>query len=95
MVPNRPFLGLIQVITAGQVRSARAALRWSVVDLAQAAGVGVQTIKRFEATEGVPPTRSSTLINLQGALEAAGIEFIGTPDDGPGIRVRRTQSPRR
>jgi hypothetical protein len=22
------------------------------------------------------------------ALEAAGIEFIGTPDDGPGIRVR-------
>jgi hypothetical protein len=29
------------------------------------------------------------LIEVQKALEAAGIEFIGTPEDGPGIRLRR------
>jgi hypothetical protein len=29
------------------------------------------------------------LIEIQKALEAAGIEFIGTPEDGPGIRLRR------
>jgi hypothetical protein len=28
------------------------------------------------------------LIEIQKALEAAGIEFIGTPEDAPGIRVR-------
>jgi hypothetical protein len=27
-------------------------------------------------------------MSIKMALEAAGIEFIGTPDDGPGIRVR-------
>jgi len=27
-------------------------------------------------------------MSVKMALEAAGIEFIGTPDDGPGIRVR-------
>jgi hypothetical protein len=27
-------------------------------------------------------------MSIKMALEAAGIEFIGTPDDGPGIRAR-------
>ncbi|WP_269812835.1 hypothetical protein [Pontibaca salina] len=33
----------------------------------------------------------STKANIQAiksSLEAAGIEFIGTPEDGPGIRIR-------
>ena len=77
------------MLTGGQIRAARAALRWSAQELADAAKVGVQTIKRFEAVDGVPPSRSSTLLDVQHALEAAGIEFIGTPDDGPGIRLRR------
>ncbi len=33
-------------------------------------------------------SRSSTLVEIKTALEVAGIEFIGTPDDGPGIRLR-------
>ncbi len=28
-------------------------------------------------------------MQIQHSLEAAGIEFIGTPDDGPGLRLRR------
>jgi hypothetical protein len=47
------------------------------------------TVKRFEAYDGVPPSRSSSLLAIRGAMEAAGIEFIGTPDDAPGIRVRK------
>jgi hypothetical protein len=30
------------------------------------------------------------LAEIRRVLEAAGIEFIGTPEDGPGIRLRRT-----
>ena len=43
---------------------------------------------RLEQHDGVPPSRSSTLMDIRAALEAAGIEFVGTPDDGPGIRLR-------
>jgi transcriptional regulator with XRE-family HTH domain len=76
------------MITGSQIRSARAALRWSADVLAREAGLGVQTIKRLEQVEGVPASRTSTLLDIQRTLEAAGIEFIGAPDDGPGIRLR-------
>jgi predicted transcriptional regulator len=80
------------MITGSQIRSSRAALRITAAELAQMAGVGEQTIKRFEAVEGVPPSRSSTLGDVRRALEAAGIEFIGTPEDRPGIRISLTKS---
>ncbi len=80
------------MITGSQIRAARAALRISAVELAAKAGVGEQTIKRFESVEGIPPSRSSTLIEVRKTLEAAGIEFIGTPDDRPGIRIRLPRS---
>lgn len=41
---------------------------------------------RIEQVDGVPPGRATTLADIQRALEAAGIEFIGTPEQGPGIR---------
>jgi ribosome-binding protein aMBF1 (putative translation factor) len=75
------------MITGTQIRSARAALRWSIQDLAKAAGVGTQTIKRFELVDGIPQSRTHTLLGVKGALEAAGIEFTGTPDNGPGVRL--------
>ncbi len=77
------------MITGAQIRSARAGLGWSAQTLADRAGIGLRTLLRFEQVDGVPPSRSSTLLDVQKALEAAGIEFIGTPDDGPGIRIRR------
>ena len=42
---------------------------------------------RIEATNGVPLGRVTTLLALKNALEAAGIEFVGSPDDRPGIRL--------
>jgi hypothetical protein len=76
----------VRVITGMQIRASRAALRWSAEVLAARAKVGVQTIKRLEATDGVPLGRSKTLQEVQLALERAGIEFVGTPLDRPGIR---------
>jgi transcriptional regulator with XRE-family HTH domain len=75
------------VITGAQIRAARALLRWTTEDLAREAGLASRTIKRFEQTEGIPPSRSSTLAQIQRVLEAAGIEFIGTPEQGPGLRI--------
>jgi transcriptional regulator with XRE-family HTH domain len=75
------------MITGMQIRAARAALRWSVKELASIAGVGTQTIKRFEVVEGIPQSRTQTLLEVKAAFEAAGIEFIGTPEDNPGIRL--------
>lgn len=76
------------MITGVQIRSARAALGWSIEQLAQKSGVSGRTIKRYEAIDEIPPSRTSSLVDIKTALEAAGIEFTGTPEDRPGIRLR-------
>lgn len=76
------------MLTGVQIRAARGALEMSADALAQAAGIAGKTVRRIEAFDGVPQTTVSTLTKIRGALESAGIEFIGTPDDGPGIRFR-------
>lgn len=80
------------MITGLQIRAARFALRLSAQELAKLSGVSLPTIQRFEQVDGVPPSRSSTLLNLMRTLEAAGIEFVGTADDSPGIRIRRDKT---
>jgi DNA-binding Xre family transcriptional regulator len=75
------------MITGTQIRSARAALRWSVQELADRAGISIQTIKRFEVVDEMPPGRASTLLDIKAAFESAGIEFVGSPTDRPGIRL--------
>lgn len=75
------------MISSQQIRAARALLRLTVVDLSQASGVGVATIKRVEAMDGLPSANARTLDSLVKALEALGIEFIGSYDDGPGVRL--------
>ncbi len=75
------------MVTGIQIRSARAALNWSIEQLAVASAVSVRTIKRMEATVGVPSSTKANLNAIKNVLEAAGIEFIGTPDDRPGIRI--------
>jgi transcriptional regulator with XRE-family HTH domain len=78
----------LSMITGAQIRSARAALCWSVQELADRASVAAKTITRIEAVAGVPQSRTGTLLAIQAALQGAGIEFIGTPEDAPGIRLR-------
>jgi transcriptional regulator with XRE-family HTH domain len=56
-----------------QCRMARAALGWSLDDLAAASGVSRRTLARFEAGETVLPARIKA---LRHALEAKGVLFI-------------------
>jgi transcriptional regulator with XRE-family HTH domain len=76
------------MISSSQIRAARALIRWSALDLAHESGVGVATIRRLELVDGIPSSNARTIDALQKALEAAGVEFIGTPDDCPGVRLR-------
>lgn len=80
------------MIASEQIRAARALLRLTVVDLAQASGVGVATIKRIESTDGLPSANARTLDALVKALVALGIEFVGSYDDGPGVRLFKLDS---
>ena len=72
------------MITGVQIRSARAAVGWSIEQLAQKSGVSGRTIKRYEAFDGTPcRVGRRRLVDIKSALEAGGIEFTGTPEDGP------------
>ena len=75
------------MITSDQIRAARALLRWSGKDLAEKTGLGFSTLMRLEVLEGVPGAQAKTLETIKKAFEEAGIEFIGTPEDGPGVRL--------
>jgi DNA-binding Xre family transcriptional regulator len=76
------------LITTPQIRAARALLRWSANDLSDKSGVGISTIKRLEVMEGVPAINISTMVAIQNALEEAGVEFIGSPEDKPGVCLK-------
>jgi hypothetical protein len=47
---------------------------------------------RLEASDDLLSGRAKTLQDIQSALEAAGVEFIGSPNDRPGIRVAASSS---
>jgi transcriptional regulator with XRE-family HTH domain len=72
-------------VTGGQCRMARAALGWNAQKLATKAGVGVNTVNRFES--GASQPRGVTLEALRGAFESAGVEF--TNGEQPGVRLRK------
>lgn len=72
------------MVTSAQIRMARAALQWSVRDLAERSGVHRNTITRIEAGSGA---HGPTLAALKQAFEAAGIEFIPENGGGSGVRL--------
>ena len=76
------------MITSAQIRGARAILDWSRDDLSKKSGVGISALMRFEASDGIPAGKIQTLQLVQNAFEKAGIEFIGTPESGAGVRWR-------
>jgi transcriptional regulator with XRE-family HTH domain len=65
----------------------RAALNWTVRDLARAAGVHRNTITNIETGRyaGDPETLSA----LEKTLRTAGVEFIDENGGGPGVRLRK------
>ena len=75
------------MITATQVRAARAILRIGTRELSQLAGVNQMTVVFFENGRKAHP---STGIKLQQALEKAGVIFVPeTYLHGPGVALKR------
>ncbi len=75
------------MITSAQIRAARGLLNWSRKDLAEHSGVSFASMMRLESFEGVPSSNIKTLDAIKKAFEDEGVEFIGTPDDRPGVRL--------
>jgi transcriptional regulator with XRE-family HTH domain len=75
------------MITSCQIRAARALINWSARELADKSGMGVATIRRMELAEGVPSSNAQNLELIKRTLQALGVEFIGTPEDKPGVRL--------
>ena len=79
------------MITAAQLRAARAMLGIDQRELAQRCGLSVPTIQRMEASDGVVRGNVDSLMRLVGALDAAGIDLIGegavSGTGGRGVRL--------
>jgi len=75
------------MITAAQVKAARAMLGLSQGDLAKKTGLGIATIKRLELSTELRGA-ATTLWKVQTVLEEAGIEFLqANKESGAGVRL--------
>lgn len=81
------------MITAAQLRAARALASMDQRRLADLAGLSLPTIQRMEASDGVVRGNVDSLMKLMGALEAAGVEFLAdgaaSPGGGRGVRLKQ------
>jgi transcriptional regulator with XRE-family HTH domain len=80
------------VITAAQLRAARALVGLDQKALAEASGLSLPTIQRMEASTGTIRGNVDSLMKLIGALDAAGVELIGegaaSTTGGRGVRLK-------
>jgi transcriptional regulator with XRE-family HTH domain len=80
------------MITASQLRAARALLDIDQRQMAALADLSVPTIQRMEASDGVVRGNVDSLVKLVSALDRAGIELINPGDPsttgGRGVRLR-------
>jgi transcriptional regulator with XRE-family HTH domain len=81
------------MLTAAQLRAARALLGIDQKTLADMSNLSVPTIQRMEASEGVIRGNVDSLMKLIGALNAAGLEIRGedAPSHGRGRGLRLRQ----
>lgn len=81
------------MMTAGQLRAARALLGIDQKTLADLSGVSMPTIQRMEASDGVVRGTVETLTKVIEALNRAGVELIGddarSEGGGRGVRLRQ------
>jgi transcriptional regulator with XRE-family HTH domain len=76
------------MVTADQIRAARALLQLDQNELADRAHVSLATLRRSENGAGAARVSTRALSSIQRALEAAGVEFITD-----GVRRRRSRTP--
>ncbi|TIM21646.1 MAG: helix-turn-helix transcriptional regulator [Mesorhizobium sp.] len=80
------------MITAAQMRAARALAGIDQKTLAERAGVSLPTVQRMEASDGVVRGVVDTLMKVIQALDEAGVELIGenqtSERGGRGVRLK-------
>jgi transcriptional regulator with XRE-family HTH domain len=80
------------MITAAQLRAARALLGIDQRKLAELSGLSLPTIQRMEASDGVIRGNVDSLMKLVTALEAGGVELIAdnatSAGGGRGVRLK-------
>jgi transcriptional regulator with XRE-family HTH domain len=78
------------MITAAQLKAARALLGIDQRQLAEASGLSLPTIQRMEASDGTIRGNVDSLVKLTEALDALGVDLIsaGVPSRGGGRGVR-------
>ena len=80
------------MISAAQLRAARALLGIDQKKLADLCDLSVPTIQRMEASDGVIRGNVDSLTKLVNALATAGIDLIGegavSADGGRGVRLK-------
>ena len=80
------------MVTAAQMRAARALLGIDQRQLAALSGVSLPTIQRMEASDGNVRGVIDTLTKIVDAFDAAGVELIGpnvrSIGDGRGVRFK-------
>jgi len=80
------------MISAAQLRAARALAGLDQRRLAELSGLSVPTIQRMEASEDVIRGNVDSLMKLIAALDAAGVLLIGegaaSPAGGRGVRLK-------
>ena len=78
------------MISAAQMRAARALLAIDQKQLAELAGISLPTVQRMEASTGTVRGTIETLTKVVEAIEAAGVELINNehPSQGRGRGVR-------
>lgn len=74
------------MISIAQIRAARGLLGWSQTRLAEAASLSLPTVKRYETASALKVS-DDAIAAIQGALEAAGVEF--TNGERPGVRMSK------
>ena len=82
------------VVTAEQLRAARALLGWSQTELAKRAGMSLPTVKRVETERG-PRVSKEARSALRRALALGGVEFIDENGGGAGVRLHKAKRPKK
>ncbi len=76
-------------ITFEQIHASKAMIRWPVDDLVATSGLSLSSIRRIEALTELPQAQSMrTVLAIKEAFELAGVEFIGSLTDNPGVRLK-------
>ena len=75
------------MISSRQIKAARALLGWKGVH--DKSGVGVATLRRYEAQDGIPSANKFVINAIKACLEEAGVVFSGDPVKSPGVSLNQ------